>query len=125
MNNHDNALDDKAMLEKTRTARLPAWAQNRIHQLEQDLAGAREHIALLSDGPADSDVIAHDYEHPDRLLGRGVIIRFLLGTGYIEVSHGREKSGYLELRTGGGALISQPLYGNVIRIREGGFWGAH
>lgn len=109
-------------------ARLPKWAQDRIAYLEQALAEQRRLVGRLSEGPADSDVIVHDYVSPPRLLGRGVAIRFLMGDGeYIEVAHHKSGHGYLELRASSGSkdaqsLAVQPQVSNVVSVRLTKHW---
>ena len=106
--------------------RLPKWARNRIEDQDRKIAELTRQVNLLSEGPADSDVIQHDYVYPPRPLGRGVIIRFLMADGeYIEVQHG--KNGYLELRGSSGnwassALTVQGPVINALRVRLTEVW---
>lgn len=105
-----------------RIARIPIWAQDEISYLRKELGEARAAIATLSEGPADSSVLVHGAGYPDRLLGRDPVIRFLLGSGYIEVQHDRENREYLIVRSCGdtqktSGLAIQPSVANVVRVR--------
>jgi hypothetical protein len=110
-------------------SRLPKWAQRVIEDRDRQIAQLTRRVTELSEGPADSDVIEHDYVNPDRPLGKGVIIRFLFpGEEYIEIRHQREGRGFLELtgtgRTKGSqALAVQPRgAANSLRVRLTEYW---
>ena len=108
--------------------RLPKWAQRRIEDQAKQIAALTNRIAELSEGPADADVIEHDYLHPPRPIGKGKTIRFVMNDRgeYIEIHHARNNSGYLELRGAGGqaagSLAVQPQVSNVLRIRLDRHW---
>ncbi len=114
----------------TETRRAPKWALEKIGYLERDLAEAQATIARLSEGPANSNVIAHDYVNPDRLLGRNIMIRFLLDDrgSCIEAAHDRSGGGYLILRAVGDIRAAQSLSVqpagavNTVRVRLEESW---
>lgn len=104
-------------------AELPVWARRHIKNLERDLASARQAIELLSVGPPDSNVRVHNYVHPDQLLARNALIRFILDAGdYIEVKH--QDSDTVTVRCVGDSIDRQALHitpqsSNVAKIRLG------
>jgi len=109
---------------KARIPSLPKWAQQRIEDLDRKIAELERRVALLSEGPAESDtVIPGGGTYPDRELGLGVRIGFRLPTGTIEAHVNRE--GYLEVRATGldtGALVAQPQSSNVLRVKSDRWW---
>jgi hypothetical protein len=111
-------------ISEAQLARLPKWAQEEIGYQEQKIAELTARIAELSAGPEDSDTIAMDYIYPDRPLGKGILIRFLMpGGGRIEASVNRG-SGSLELRADADkadsqSLAVQPSASNSLRVRLG------
>jgi hypothetical protein len=112
-------------------ARLPAWAQREIGNLERQVAEQARHIAALSAGPADSDVLIHDYVHPDRLLGKGTAVTFLTGEPHgpdgrrdrITVEPSRERPGWLDVSLtsdrAAQAVYAYPVVSNRIRLGAG------
>lgn len=105
-----------------RIPKLPAWARDLINHLDRQLAEARETIAKLNEGPADSNVRVDTHSvRPDRLLGRNIPVSFDLAAGTIVIKHDGDEA--LEVYcTGTGASYYPhvlPSTANTFRIRLG------
>lgn len=98
-----------------RSNRLPVWARDRIHLLEQNLAYAR---ARLAAGPDDSNTFADPYGDPPRPLGTDVQVQWRLYNGVYTVGcHVEAAEGDASLEVMTSRLLSvEPVSGNLVRI---------
>lgn len=107
-------------------SRYPGYIQDYVTGLERDLKHARERIAQLSNGPADSNVrVSGVITQPDRLLGSDEQIDFYMGRrnpearyeDTISIRHERQNRERTSLRVEGTSTLHIiPSASNSFRI---------
>jgi hypothetical protein len=95
---------------------LPQWAQKHIAHLERQIADLTDHVKELAEPESiqDTDTVVHEWRHPDTKLPKGSLIRFTVGTDWLDVNVNQDK---LEVRSHHGGLTIFPRVGNVIEIQ--------
>lgn len=107
--------------ERERVAeKAPVWVQDIIYRLDRQLYERDRQIALLSDGPEDSNVRIRDHVYPDRPLGVGTTVDFLVSGGFIQVEHSKHNHEVLEVRAVAHgmnhSLALKPTTGNSFKV---------
>lgn len=104
-----------------REEKLPVWAAAMIERLRARVFTETERAseARLRSGPADSDVLLDRYDDQPIRLGRGTIVRFLVGDrsdDWIDVYVDRRSSGRRLSVRGERSLLLRPAVTNVVDV---------